>query len=59
MCPDEIREPLMGERQRHGDALGQDSSPALGKVPEGEQQSIIDALMVGDCQRDRERVRAT
>ena len=46
----------MRKRQRHGDALGQNPSPALGQVPEREQQPIIDSLMVSDRQRDRERV---
>ena len=58
MSADEIRQPLMRERQRHGDALGQNSSPALRQVPEREQQPIIDSLMVSDRQRDRERVSA-
>ena len=56
MSADEIRQPLMRERQRHGDALGQNPSPALGQVPEREQQPIIDSLMVSDRKRDRERV---
>lgn len=58
MGADEIRQPLMRERQRHGDALGQNPSPALGQVPEREQQPIIDSLMVSDRERDRERVSA-
>jgi hypothetical protein len=58
MRTDEIRQPLVRERQRHGDALGQNSSPALRQVPEREQQSIVDSLMVGDRERHRERVRA-
>ena len=56
MSADEIRQTLMRERQRHGDALGQDPPPALGQVPEREQQPIIDSLMVSDRKRDRERV---
>ena len=58
MSADEVRQPLMRERQRHGDALGQNPSPALGQVPEREQQPIIDSLMVSDRKRDRERVSA-
>ena len=58
MSADEIRQPLMRERQWHGDALGQNSSPALGQVPEREQQPIIDSLMVSDRKRDGERVSA-
>jgi hypothetical protein len=56
MRADEIRQALMREWQRHGDALGQNSSPAFRQVPEREQQSIVDSLMMGDRQRDRERV---
>jgi hypothetical protein len=58
MRADEIRQALMRQWQRHSDALGQNSSPALRQVPEREQQSIVDSLMVGDRQRHRERVRA-
>ena len=58
MSADEIRQPLMRERQRHGDALRQNPPPALGQVPEREQQPIIDSLMVSDRKRDRERVSA-
>jgi hypothetical protein len=56
MRANKVRQPLMRQRQRHGDALRQDASPALGQMPEREQQPIIDPLMVGDRQRDRERV---
>jgi hypothetical protein len=56
MRANEICQPLMRERQRHGDALGQNSSPALGQVPEREQQPIIDSLMVSDRKGNRERV---
>ncbi len=58
MSADEIRQPLVRERQRHGDALGQNPPPAFRQVPEREQQPIVDPLMVSDRQRDGERVSA-
>ena len=56
MRTNQIRQPLMRERQRHGDALGQNASPALGQVPQRQQQPIIDSLVVSYGKRDRERV---
>ena len=58
MRADEISQPLVSPRQRHGDPLGQDAPPALGQVPEREQQPIVDSLMVSDRQaRPRARGR--
>ena len=48
----------MGERQRHDDAVGVHAAPALGQVPEHQQQPVVDALVVGDRERDGEMVRA-
>jgi hypothetical protein len=59
MSADEIRQPLMGERQRDGDALRQNPPPPFRQVPEREQQPIVDSLMVSDRERDGERVSAT
>jgi len=56
MSAHEIRQPLMRERQRHRDAVGQNSSPSFGQVPQREQQPIIDSLVVSYGKRDRERV---
>jgi len=58
MRADEIRKPLMRERQWHGDSIGQNASPAFGQVPERQQQPIIDPLMMSDRERNRERVSA-
>ena len=54
--PDQVGQPLMRQRQSHSDALGSNTPPALGQVPEGQQQPIIDALVMGDCQGNRQRV---
>jgi hypothetical protein len=58
MRADEIREPLVRKRQRYGDAVRQNSTPAFGQMPEREQQPIIDPLMVSDGKGDGERVGA-
>src|SRR3954468_15268018 len=58
VSPDEVGEALMAERQGQDDAVGVHATPALGEVPEGQQQPVVDALMVGDGQRDGEMVRA-
>ena len=57
MCADEIRESLMGQRQGHDDSVGSDPSPAFGQMPERQQQTILNPLVVGNCQRYSERVR--
>lgn len=41
---DERSQPVVGERQRHDDALRGHPSPALGEVPEQEQQAGVDAV---------------
>ena len=48
----------MAERQRQDDPVRRHLAPALGEVPEREQQPVLDALVVGDRERDREVVRA-
>ena len=48
---DEVGEALVAERERDDDAVGVDSAPAFGEVPEREQEAVADALVV----RDRER----
>ena len=58
MGADERRQPLVGQRQRDDDAVGRDAAPALGEVPQRQVQALVDALVVGDRQRDGERVRA-
>ena len=58
MRADEIREPLVRKRERYGDAVRQNSTPALGQMPERQQQPVIDPLMVSDRKGDRERVGA-
>ena len=55
---DEVGEPLVAERQRDDDARRRHPPPALGEVPEREQQPVVDALVVGDRERDREVVGA-
>jgi hypothetical protein len=47
----------LAERQRDDDAVAVDAAPALGEVPERQQQAVVDALVVRDRQRDREVVR--
>ena len=47
---DEVGEALVAERQGQDDAVGVHAAPALGEVPEREQQPVVDALMVGDGQ---------
>jgi hypothetical protein len=56
--PDQVGQPLMRQRQSHCDALRSNTPPALSQVPEGQQEPIIDALVMGDRQRNRQRVRA-
>jgi hypothetical protein len=56
VSPDEVGEALVAERQGQDDAVGVHAAPALGEVPEREQQPVVDALMVGDGQRDGEMV---
>ena len=58
MRADEIREPLVRQRERYGDAVRQDPTPPLGQVPERQKQPVIDALMVSDRQGHGERVGA-
>ncbi len=58
MRSDEIREPLMRKRERYGDAVGQNPTPAFGQMPKRQQQPVIDPLMVRDRQGDGERVGA-
>lgn len=58
MRADEIREPLVRKRQRYGDAVRQNSTPAFGQMPEREQQPVVDPLMVSDRKGDGERVGA-
>ena len=55
--PDQVGQPLMRQRQSHSDALRSNTSPALSQVPEGQQQPIIDARVMGDRQGNRQRVR--
>jgi len=47
----------MRQRQSHSDALRSNTPPALSQVPEGQQQPIIDARVMGDRQGNRQRVR--
>ena len=49
----EIGQTLVAEWQRHDNAVGVDAAPALGKVPQRQQEAIFDALMVSDRQGDR------
>ena len=58
MRADEIREPLVRKRERYGDAVRQNPTPALGQMPKRQQQPVIDALMVSDRKGDGERVGA-
>jgi hypothetical protein len=59
MRPDQIRKPLMRQRQWNGNAFRNDPSPAFGQVPERQQQTVVNALMMGDRQGDGQRMRAT
>jgi hypothetical protein len=56
--PDQVGQPLMRQRQSHSNALRSNTPPALSQVPEGQQQPIIDARVMGDRQGNRQRVRA-
>jgi hypothetical protein len=58
MRSDQIRQTLVRQRQGHGDSLRSYATPPLGQVPERQEEPVIHALMVGDCQRDRQMVRA-
>lgn len=58
MRPDQVSKPLMRQRQRDGDAFRNDPSPAFGQVPERQQQTVVNALMMGDRQGDGQRMRA-
>ena len=55
---DEIREPLVRQRERYGDAVRQNPAPAFGQMPKRQQQPVIDPLMVGDGKGDCECVGA-
>jgi hypothetical protein len=55
---DKVREPLMGQGQRHRDPIACNPPPAIRQVPERQQQPFIDALMVGDRQANGERMGA-
>ena len=55
---DEVGQPLVAERERDDDAVRRDAAPALGEVPEREQEPVVDALVVRDRERDREVVGA-
>ena len=46
----------MAEGQWDGDAVPGHASPALGEVPERQDQPVLDALVMGDGERDREVV---
>jgi NAD(P)-dependent dehydrogenase (short-subunit alcohol dehydrogenase family) len=59
MSADEQREPLVVERQHHDDAVRRHSPPALGEVPQGQAEALVDALVMADRQGDGERVRTT
>ena len=52
MCSDQVGQTLVGERQRHRNALLPNPSPTFGKVPEREQEPLVHPLMMGDGQRD-------
>ncbi len=54
---DKVSEPLVRERKRNDDALRMHSPPTLGEVPKREYQAIVNALVIGDRQRDSKRVR--
>ncbi len=58
MRPDEIREPLVRKRERYGDAVRPHPTPALGQMPERQQQPVIHPLMMSDGKGDGERVGA-
>ena len=57
MGADELGEPPVAEREREHDAVRRDAAPALGQVPERQQEPVVDALVMGDRERDREVVR--
>ena len=54
---DKVGKPLVGKRQRHDDTVLAHSAPALGEVPEGEHQPVVDTGMMGYRKRHGERVR--
>jgi hypothetical protein len=56
--PDQVGPLLMRQPQSHSDALRSNTPPALSQVPEGQQQPIIDALVIGDGEGNRQRVSA-
>ena len=53
-----VRQALVRQRQRHDDALRHDASPPLGQMPEGQEKTIVDALVMGDRERHRQVVRS-
>ena len=59
MGADEIRKPLMGERQVDDDPFWAHPAPSLGQMPERQQQSFVGPLMMRDRQHDRQVVRPT
>ncbi len=46
MGADEIGEPLVRKRQGHGNAIGKYPAPAFRDMPQGQQQAVIDPLVV-------------
>jgi anti-sigma B factor antagonist len=53
---DEVGQALVAKWQRHDDSVAVDAAPALGEMPECQQEAIVDALMVRDRERDGEVV---
>ena len=58
MRSDEIRQPLVREWERYGDAVRQNPTPAFGQMPQRQQQPVIDPLMMSNGKGDGERVSA-
>ena len=49
---DEMCEALMRQGQWYRNALRSDPSPAFGQVPQGQEQPVVDALVMGDRECD-------
>ncbi len=49
---DQVRQPLVRQRQRHDDALWRDAPPPFRHMPESQEKAIVETLVMGDRKRD-------
>ena len=52
MRSDQICQALMRQGQRYRNALRSDPSPAFGQVPQGQDEPVVHAPVMGDCECD-------